>query len=84
MKKTKRDPAVALDSKMKLVATKIQKILIDNELALHPFIHTNQLNGAQTPQVRLISTKQLKNDRDTGDKEAVGENQDEAGVASAE
>jgi hypothetical protein len=85
MKKTKgRDPQKALESKMKLVSEKIQKILIDNELALHPFIQFNQMNGAQTPQVRLISTKQQSNAIETGNKEPVGEDKDKDGAPTAE
>lgn len=83
-KKEKRDPKKALDSQMKLVSTKIQKILVDNDLALHPFIHINPYNGAQTPQVRLISTKVEDNVIETGNQEATGSDKDEDGTTGAE
>jgi len=73
MKKTKRDPQEALDSKMKLVSTKIQKLLVDNEMALYPFI--DRRANADIASVRLISTAEPKptktNDKGT-DTEEVG------------
>lgn len=83
-KTKKRDPQDALDSKMKLVSVKIQKILVDNELALHPFIEINPYNGTQTPRVRLISTKQETNVNSPGNQEQVGDDKDTDGTAPAE
>jgi hypothetical protein len=56
-KKKGRDPQEAIQTKMKLVATKIEKILLDNEFALFPFTEIRH-DGAQIPRVRLVSTKE--------------------------
>ncbi len=55
--------------KAKKVAKRIEKILVEADMALYPFIYTNPYNGAQTPQVRLISTKK-NNDEGSNNQEA--------------
>lgn len=83
-KTNKRDPQKAESDKMKLVSAQINKILLDNQMGLHAFIYSNPYNGALSPQVRLVSTKEETNVNETGDQIEAGENQDTDRVAATE
>lgn len=83
-KRKQRDPQEALQTKLKMVAQRIEKILLESELALYPYTE-DQPNGAKIPRVRLISTalppNKPSNDEQTGNTEEAGVNQDTDGAA---